>query len=78
MKLRGFVLLGATIDFLATLDMVFVRDHNILGTGITSFLITYIALVVVKNIASSPESLKEIIAYGIGGAIGAMITVALL
>lgn len=74
-KLFAFIFAGVLIHVLATLDVIFVQERDILGTGATSFLITFISYTVIDKIAKSQESLIEIIAFAIGGAVGSMITV---
>ena len=71
MKLVLYFMIGAVIDVLATIDIKAVQHGKAGRSAIVTFINTVISYTVFYYIVTSPEYMTEIIAFALGGAIGA-------
>ena len=64
-------MIGAMLDILATIDVKAIQHGRALRSATVSFINTMISYLVFYHIITSPEYFMEIIAFSLGGAIGA-------
>lgn len=71
MRLVLYFMIGAVIDILATIDVKAVQHGKAGRSAVVTFINTVISYTVFYHIITSPEYMTEIIAFALGGAIGA-------
>jgi len=78
MKLFLYFLVGLLLDILATVDIIAVQRQYALLSATMTLLLTVIGCLALAKIILSPDRIPELIAYGLGGGVGAYLTVTLL
>lgn len=75
MRIIVLFLVGFVLDVLATLDMQAVNKNKPLKSGIYTFVLTVLNYGALANIIVNQNIWIEILVYGLGGAIGAYLTI---
>lgn len=67
----AYFIVGALLDILGTIDIKAVQNGKALRSASVSFLNTMVSYTMFYYIIQSPQYLLEIIAFSLGGSIGA-------